>query len=650
MTQHAAGSRPRHGARPAPKPDLDHTQPFPRQSAPKRPAPAAPRTIAPGQTAPFPRMGMLAESSPTPRRPAGHAPASRGAAMRDAARSVSARAADARRHSPDAGGAAGTGARPIAYPQGDNSAGAAAAGPAPAGAPAAARPAASAGAQCLHPAPPQRGAIARLRRLWLQSAAQESATPAQSRTDAALASLSALAVVAVVLGTAFPDVVPGGFLGTTLLLAVAGFTATRGIERELGRTGGFSYASFLGRRAARLLPAVLVLIALTALGTALLAPGLMPAVRADALPDALFLGNWADALDPAGASGLPSPLANLWLTGAVMQFYVVWPPVLLAIAHGIRRREHALGLIGGLMLASALVMTALYGAGDGALRAFLGTDARAAELLAGAGAALALPLLLSWYRRADQAEPAGAPALSSPAALLRALLSPDACTSIGCICALVLCAGLLLATRDSAFAYRGGLLFMALVSALLIICVQQPESGLTRLLSARPLAAASRRALSLYLVHYPVLCLMGRTASVSEQPWWQTLLQVVAVIVATEAFWRLVDRPCRDLADRLLARAHQAPRVAMSDATQRVSVPRPRPAKAKPHKRGEALEQAGDKGGAGTLEGLARKAAESAAGRRLAGLLARLPRPRYLVVLVAASAVTVVALAISSLG
>lgn len=626
MTPNASKGRDERQARPSRNAALDHTQPFPRLGdAPQAPAeqPAPRQAIAPGQTAPFPRIEVLAESEPTPRRAAARSGEHRGAAMRAAAQakvaSAEGRARTAAGTSPD-------------------------------------RPAASRGTErpgagrALHPAPPQRGAIARLRRLWLQSAAPGGVGSASSRGDAAIAGLKALAVAAIVVGTMFADLFPGGFLGFTLLFAATGFAATRSIERELGRTGGFSYASFLAQRALRLLPAVLVLVAVTALGTALLAPGLMPAVQADALPDALFLGNWLDALDPAGTGGLPSPLAHLWCLGVIMQFYVAWPPILLAIAHGIRRREHALGLVGALALASSLAMALLYGTGNGALRAFLGTDARAAELLAGALAALALPLLAAWYRRAEQAGNGAGGDPGARAALLRGLLSPDASTSIGCVCALIMGIGLVLAGRDNAAAYRGGLLITALVCAVLIVCVQQPESGLARLLSARPLSLLSSRALSLYLVHYPVLALMGRTASVADQPWWQTALQVAAVAVAAEAFYRLVDRPCRALAERYAGRAPQAPHVAMSDATQRVSVTRPRPAKAKPHKRGQALAPKSGARGASRLDALGQKAAQSTVAKQALAAWERLPRPRYLAALVAASAVTVAALTISSLG
>ena len=77
-----------------------------------------------------------------------------------------------------------------------------------------------------------------------------------------------------------------------MFLVITGFLATRSVTGALER-GDFGYGRYLLRRGARLLPPVLVTIALTALATYLVSPSLLPKVQADALPSALFLGNWS---------------------------------------------------------------------------------------------------------------------------------------------------------------------------------------------------------------------------------------------------------------------------------------------------------------------------------------------------------------------
>lgn len=57
--------------------------------------------------------------------------------------------------------------------------------------------------------------------------------------------------------------------------------------------GSFSYGRYLLRRVVRLLPPVLVVVALTALGTYLASPSLLPKVQADALPGSLLFSNWS---------------------------------------------------------------------------------------------------------------------------------------------------------------------------------------------------------------------------------------------------------------------------------------------------------------------------------------------------------------------
>ena len=69
------------------------------------------------------------------------------------------------------------------------------------------------------------------------------------------------------------------------------------------------------------------------MATYLVSPSLLPKVQADALPSALFFGNWSYIFRQVSyfqAAGLPSPLTHLWYLGVVMQFYVVWPLVLAA--------------------------------------------------------------------------------------------------------------------------------------------------------------------------------------------------------------------------------------------------------------------------------------------------------------------------------
>ena len=54
----------------------------------------------------------------------------------------------------------------------------------------------------------------------------------------------------------------------------------------------------------------------------------------DSLPSALFASNWVYIFRKVPyfeAAGLPSPLTHLWFLGVTMQFYLVWPLLMVVL-------------------------------------------------------------------------------------------------------------------------------------------------------------------------------------------------------------------------------------------------------------------------------------------------------------------------------
>ena len=84
--------------------------------------------------------------------------------------------------------------------------------------------------------------------------------------------LRALAVVLTSLVHIVPELVPGGFLGVDVFFVLSGFLITSILLGEFGRTGRIALGSFYVRRARRLLPAVLALIAVFTVVVALSSP------------------------------------------------------------------------------------------------------------------------------------------------------------------------------------------------------------------------------------------------------------------------------------------------------------------------------------------------------------------------------------------
>ena len=357
------------------------------------------------------------------------------------------------------------------------------------------------------------------------------AAPQRNQRIVALDGLRALAIAGVVLYHLRPSRLTGGFLGVTLFFTLSGYLATKSIMRTTARDG-FSYPRYICRRIARMMPPIVVTIALTAIATYIAAPSLLPKVQQDALPSALFLSNWFYIFRNVSyfaAAGLPSPLTHLWFCAVTMQFYLVWPVILMALCSKTRSRNTAIGITTAFALVSTAAMVLMFNPTADTSRVYYGTDTRVAELLCGALAAIAAPRLREMLS-GDIHTPGANKGISKVNAI-----------SIAWLVAVI--AGALMLTGESVWLYRGGFLLLALLTGLLIICVQNTECIVRRLLSVKPLVWLGQRSFSVYLVHYPLLLLMNPATRTTRVAWWEQVLQLVLILAVAEVFYLLVERP-----------------------------------------------------------------------------------------------------------
>jgi peptidoglycan/LPS O-acetylase OafA/YrhL len=183
--------------------------------------------------------------------------------------------------------------------------------------------------------------------------------PRAVRTD--IQGLRAIAVSLVLVYHLAPHSLTGGFTGVDVFFVISGFLITLHLLEHIPEHPR-DLALFWSRRVRRLLPASLLVLAVTLAGSRLVAPETQWENTAQqARAAVLYVVNWLlarDAVDYLAAENAPSPVQHFWSLSVEEQFYFVWPVLILALA-AIARALHRKPLpvvLGGL---TVLVATSL---------------------------------------------------------------------------------------------------------------------------------------------------------------------------------------------------------------------------------------------------------------------------------------------------
>jgi peptidoglycan/LPS O-acetylase OafA/YrhL len=147
--------------------------------------------------------------------------------------------------------------------------------------------------------------------------------------------MRAIAVTLVLLFHLWPNRLSGGFIGVDVFFVISGFLITSHLLAAVPETGK-DLARFWARRIQRLLPASLLVLATTLLGTWAFAPDTRWASSAwDTVAAAFYVVNWrlaSTSVDYLQAQDAPSPVQHFWSLSVEEQFYVMWPVLILVLA------------------------------------------------------------------------------------------------------------------------------------------------------------------------------------------------------------------------------------------------------------------------------------------------------------------------------
>ena len=318
--------------------------------------------------------------------------------------------------------------------------------------------------------------------------------------------LRAVAVIAVVLYHAFPNLVPGGFVGVDTFFVISGYLITGIIISGLDSPAGFSFADFYARRVRRIFPAlILVLSATLAVGVAIFLPSELTSLAKNAIASAFFSANFM-LLSEAGYFDLAAhlkPLLHLWSLGIEEQFYLAWPLALWLTPRKWR----------GTMI--AVVITASFALNVTLVRShpqatFYLPLTRAWELMAGA-------LLVGVTIKGNR---------------LREIVG-----ALGVVC------GITFFTYSDRTTFPGWAALVPVLGAGLTILGQ--GSVFSRIVLSHPLVAAiGRISYPLYLWHWPLL-VFPRTYLFRPLTTGESVLAIVAATALAWLTYQFVERPIR---------------------------------------------------------------------------------------------------------
>ena len=396
------------------------------------------------------------------------------------------------------------------------------------------------------------------------SAAKEQApTRPKSRYIPALDGLRTLAVVAVVLYHLNLTWAQGGLLGVTIFFVLSGYLITRLLLNEIAKTGRIDLKSFWIRRIRRLFPAVVTVVVVTCALCTVFNHVMLTKMRPDILPSLLFFNNWWQIMQDVSyfnALGDPSPLTHFWSLAIEEQFYLIWPPLLLAMVSMHVSKPNTRRVVLGLAAVSAVAMMVLYNPATDPSRVYYGTDTRVFSLLLGAWMAfipdrdlaparlvrhLGLDRLAGAAKHDKSKSDTAEAATTKPSELARFWSSPASIDLMGVVGLVGLAAMVALTNGYTAFQYRGGTLLCSILTLMVIAACVQPQGMVARALAAEPLVWIGKRSYSIYLWHYPLLLLMNPVANINDTPWWHYILQVLLVVAVAECSYRFIETPFR---------------------------------------------------------------------------------------------------------
>ncbi|HEY6816346.1 MAG TPA: acyltransferase family protein [Croceibacterium sp.] len=321
--------------------------------------------------------------------------------------------------------------------------------------------------------------------------------------------LRAIAVIPVVLFHADFAVFSGGFVGVDIFFVISGYLITSILLREI-RDGSYSLARFYERRARRIIPALVFMLAGSlAAGLALLLPLELTELGSSSIATALFSSNFFFYLQSGyfDAAASTKPLLHTWSLAVEEQYYIFFP-IALWLGHRWYPKLVVHGIVVCALLSLGLSIVLLDRSQS---FTFYMLPTRAWELFAGG-----IVAAVAWRPRRG----CNAIALAGAAMILAAIL-----------------------LYDETMPFPGAAALLPVAGAVAIIFAGE-GTATGRVLALAPFRAVGLVSYSLYLWHWPII-VYARFAVGPELAPLEALACVALSLAMAAISWRYVEQPFR---------------------------------------------------------------------------------------------------------
>ena len=352
------------------------------------------------------------------------------------------------------------------------------------------------------------------------------------RHIASIDGLRAIAVTAVVLYHLGISWIPGGFLGVDLFFVISGYVITRLILDSINQSSALDLRAFYAARLRRIYPAFIFMVICTIIFIGVWAPEAIKRFLSD-LPYALTGSiNWllvARHQDYFEAIGRPPLLQHTWSLAVELQFYLIWPIILLTVLKYFGKKNIArIALLIAIISGVALFLVSLQLDQANAQQVshiYFGTDTHSLGLFLGSA------LAVSWIPQNLSAD------IEKRA--------QDVVDAIGVIGLLGLIASFLFIDESNASLYRIAFPLAGIFGCLVIISLVHPASRFAPLISSAPFKWVGQRSYGIYIWHWVIFQVTRPSVDLTGQSWALYLARVLLVLALADISLRWVEIPFR---------------------------------------------------------------------------------------------------------